>query len=360
MKTCKTLLTVVSLLSLPGLASAEVALTFDSNPGSVTAVETPMAGGDQIEANVVLTDNGLKGTYTPQSKEAVAIYFIKEGVRQPVATVYLASPADNVSVSVTEEGTSYSGTPLMESVGVVDTMVNDFYDKMRKIMRGESQENAEEVEARATAQIKNYIESDKNSPAAPYALLVLEGDDFLQLYDALMPGLETSIFYPMVKQQKETVDRQMQFQRLYDKLESGTAPAPNFTLPNPEGKMVSLTDFRGKWVILDFWGSWCGWCIKGIPELKEVYKKYDGKLEIIGIDCRDDREDWLEAIEKYQLPWVHVYNDTDNDDSPNRVDREYGIQGFPTKIIVSPEGFVKKIVVGEDPNFYNILEEYMK
>ena len=62
------------------------------------------------------------------------------------------------------------------------------------------------------------------------------------------------------------------------------------------GKPFSLSSLKGKVVLLDFWGSWCGWCIKGFPEMKQYYKKYAGKFEILGVDCNDTEEKWRKAV----------------------------------------------------------------
>ena len=90
-------------------------------------------------------------------------------------------------------------------------------------------------------------------------------------------------------------------------------PAPDFTLNDLNGQPLALSSLRGKYVVLDFWGSWCGWCIKGIPDMKKYYEKYKGKLEILGIDCRDTEEKWKAAVEKHELPWLHVRNAGDPD-----------------------------------------------
>lgn len=132
-------------------------------------------------------------------------------------------------------------------------------------------------------------------------------------------------------------------------------PAPDFTLEGLDGKQVSLSDFRGKWVILDFWGSWCPWCIKGFPALKEAYKDYAGKVEVIGIDCGDSKETWKDAVKTHALPWVQVYNPQDSD-----LTDVYGIQGFPTKFIIDPQGNVANCTVGEDPEFFNVLKVLVK
>ena len=68
--------------------------------------------------------------------------------------------------------------------------------------------------------------------------------------------------------------------------------APDFTLNDINGKPLALSSLRGKYVILDFWGSWCVWCIRGIPNMKEYYNKYKGKFEILGIDCNDSEQEW--------------------------------------------------------------------
>ena len=131
--------------------------------------------------------------------------------------------------------------------------------------------------------------------------------------------------------------------------------APDFTLNDLSGKPLTLSSLRGKYVILDFWGSWCVWCIKGFPQMKEYYQKYAGKFEILGIDCNDPEAKWKAAVEKYELPWLHVYCPRDS----NVLDL-YEIQGFPTKIIVGPDGKIVKTIIGEDPAFYTFLDELFK
>ena len=124
---------------------------------------------------------------------------------------------------------------------------------------------------------------------------------------------------------------------------------------NLEGKPVKLSDFRGRWVVIDFWGSWCGWCIKGFPKLKEAYKAAAGKFEVIGVDCRDSEEAWRAAVAKYQLPWVNVYNP----EKEGGVLSQYHVAGFPTKAIVNPDGKLVDITVGEDPGFYDKLSGFI-
>ena len=130
--------------------------------------------------------------------------------------------------------------------------------------------------------------------------------------------------------------------------------APDFELPDLQGNPLKLSSLRGKYVVLDFWGSWCIWCIRGIPRMKEAYSKYKDKMEILGVDCQDTEEKWKAAVEEHQLPWLQVRCP---EDYLQTLGQQYGIQGFPTKVIIDPEGRLVKVVVGEDPAFYTFLDQ---
>lgn len=132
--------------------------------------------------------------------------------------------------------------------------------------------------------------------------------------------------------------------------------APDFTLPDINGEPVKLSSLRGKYVVLDFWGSWCGWCIKGIPEMKRYYEKYKDKMEILGVDCNDTEAEWKAAVNEYQVNWKHVRQSDDTD----QVSDLYGVIGFPTKIVINPKGKIVNVVEGEDPAFYVYLDKLFK
>ncbi len=132
--------------------------------------------------------------------------------------------------------------------------------------------------------------------------------------------------------------------------------APNFELPDLQGNPRKLSSLRGKYVIIDFWGSWCVWCIRGFPAMKDMYAKYKDDLEILSVDCQDSERKWRAAVEQYELPWLQVRCP---DDYMRELAEMYGIEGFPTKAVVSPEGKLLKVVVGEDPAFYTYIDQLL-
>jgi len=196
-----------------------------------------------------------------------------------------------------------------------------------------------------------------------------EDGTVLYLYDKVSAGMEgvynklankdsqvAKYINGKIELQKKLIAKQEEAERKeQERLDAlkGKA-APDFTLNDIDGNPLALSSLRGKYVILDFWGSWCGWCIKGIPDMKKYYEKYAGKFEILGVDCNDTEDAWKKAVAKYELPWKHVYNPR-----TSTLLQDYNVTGFPTKIIIDPEGNFNKVIVGEDPAFYTYLDELL-
>ncbi len=99
---------------------------------------------------------------------------------------------------------------------------------------------------------------------------------------------------------------------------------------------ISLDNLKGKYVLLDFWATWCGPCIKEIPNLTDFYSKIDkSKFEIISIVCESPLETLEKMTEKHAISWPQIVSD-----DTNKIKEKYGILGYPTTFLLSPEGVI--------------------
>ncbi|MDE6578678.1 MAG: TlpA family protein disulfide reductase [Muribaculaceae bacterium] len=253
------------------------------------------------------------------------------------------------------------GTQLMEDLTKLTSItapIQQEYVALVETSENVSEEQTKVIMDRYDAAIKKFVADNPRSPAVPFAILDLSGDDFKAAYDNMTPEAKQSILMPYAELYNRQAE-EMQQERANEEarkaeVASGTITAPGFTLPDLAGKKVSLSDFKGKWVVLDFWGSWCGWCVKGFPALKEAYSKYGDKIVVIGIDCNESEAEWRAGVEKHKLPWINVYNGHDK-----KLYEDYKIEGFPTKAIINPEGKLVDLTTGEDPAFFERLGKFV-
>ena len=274
-------------------------------------------------------------------------------------TLYVL-PEDNIDITIQSLNPlsfHMSGTELAKEMSNIYENEILFIEEIKGLYDSglASTDEIDKLTSQYTDMLKEYINANPSAPSMPVALLSLIEEDYVTTYDQFLPYLQNSILSPLTKTKYNKEKKKLEMEQRQQDLQSGKMEAPNFTLKALDGNDVSLNEFRGEWVILDFWGSWCPWCIKGFPELKDAYIKYSGKLEIIGVDCRESEENWKAGVEKYELPWINVYNPQDS-----KVLEEYGVQGFPTKVIIAPDGTIANITVGHDPVFFDVLTKLME
>lgn len=238
---------------------------------------------------------------------------------------------------------------------IIEPIKNDqgsIYSKLRE-KKPTPEEIAEAKQAYDQANEKIYnttIDFILKHPTA-YASLVLISDivgyaDYEKVYATLNA---------MGAELKATKEWNELIKKVKGALETSTGHKfTDFTKKDINGSSFTLSSIRGKYVILDFWGSWCGPCRASHPHLKELYSKYKSKgLEIIGIDCEKKKdlaqceELWKKAVKEDGMTWIQVMNNYDI--GKTDLAKIYGIQGFPTKILLDKEGKIFFRILGNDP-----------
>ena len=113
------------------------------------------------------------------------------------------------------------------------------------------------------------------------------------------------------------------------------AVAPDFELKDTSGKMIKLSSFRGKYVLVDFWASWCGPCRKALPLVKKANEEFKNKgLQVIGVSVDKKTKDWEKALEEEKLPYLQLH------DPDGITGKMYNYDGIPFIILISPEGII--------------------
>lgn len=119
---------------------------------------------------------------------------------------------------------------------------------------------------------------------------------------------------------------------------SAGAKAIDFTLNDTNGESVSLSDYKGKYVLVDFWASWCGPCRAENPHVLKMYKMFSPKgFDVLSVSLDTNKKAWMKAIEKDALPWTHV---SDLKGWKSELLKTYSVSGVPTTLLIDPQGVI--------------------
>jgi len=314
----------------------------------------PFAAHAQHEPNYTITGNvknvnmrhvylvyyGSKG-FVRDSAQVTNGHYTLTGYAEKdmVASLTTAAPDEQLTIDNTVSMYLYptehfvvTHTNSFTGITVTGSTANEEYQKLLQAQRefkGDESDQPERIYG-------DYIRQNPSSPLALYAFenfaqragtnTVEQASKVLALID-LMPAHATRL--QSLKQKLEGMINAS------EKIGIGKV-APDFTQPDTLGRSVTLSSFRGKYVLIDFWASWCGPCRKENPNVVKAYEKYHPKgFEILGISLDENDQAWKKAIIKDKLNWVHL---SDLKYWNNSVALLYGVSGIPQNYLIDPQG----------------------
>ena len=205
----------------------------------------------------------------------------------------------------------------------------------------------------------NYICENPDEPFSAYIIaswLYQDNDKTLQYSDSLgveamnsemgrILGRKIESIYTSKVSEEESAKKAIARKEMVGK------PAPEFTLKDINGNYFSLSSLRGKYVVLDFWGTWCWGCLESFPEMKKYYAIHPDEFEIVGIAFSDKPETWRKVVlERHTLPWINVFDDEDLHDM-------YNVTFAPTYFFIDKEGIIVDLGFEEATKRLNMLRE---
>lgn len=203
----------------------------------------------------------------------------------------------------------------------------------------EAKRNFQDMGIRFTQYVEQYADTAPYLPNVIFAARMLNPVSEGTFIEELSQNLSKR--FPGTKMTKEYAEYCMKVSTLH-KMHTNTAPidpgatAPEVSLPTIDGNVVNLSSFRGRYVLLDFWASWCGPCRAENPNVVAAYQKFkDKNFTILGVSLDNNKEAWQRAVQDDNLVWTQV---CDLKGWSSTAARQYSVQSIPSNFLIDPKG----------------------